>query len=450
METAEKPAYLMIADLIAEDIESGRLGARDQLATLRELSDQLRINYTTAARGYAEARMRGLIDSRVGSGSFVRAARSQLPLRSGAEMSMNLPPEPQAPALLARLREGAAQLLAQTDWHSLLRYQDFGGTPHEREVAAAWLRRRLPDCQPDQVLVAPGIHSVLAALMSELARPGGVVCVESLAYPGMKAMAVQLGIQLHGVPVDEDGLIVDAFEDACKTLKPRALYVNPTLLNPTTATLPRARRETLADVALRYSVPLIEDDAYALLPRSSPVPLATLAPDITYYVTGFSKCFGAGLRTAYVRAPNARQAQRLAGALRANTVMASPITSALATRWVQDGTAEAMRLAIQQESAARQLLVERHLSHCVYQTAPESFHFWLHLPRGTHVTDFAAYLRSQGVGVVASAAFSTDGNPPEAVRVCLGGPLGREPCEQALRLIAHTLEHPQGAHAAAL
>lgn len=445
-----KPAYLLIADLIAQDIDSGRLGPRDRLVTLRELSDQLQINYTTAARGYAEARKRGLIDARVGSGSFVRVSRAPTLLRSGAEMSMNLPPEPAAAELQQRLRDGATSLLAQVHWHDLLRYQDFGGTAHERHTAATWLCQRLPTCHADQVLLAPGIHSVLGALMSELARPGGVVCVEALTYPGLKALANQLGVRLHALPMDEDGLLVDAFEDACKSLKPQALVCNPTLHNPTTATLPQARREALADVALRYSVPLIEDDAYAMLPRQSPPTLASLAPDITHYVSGFSKCFGAGLRTAYVRAPSARLAQRLAGALRASSVMASPITSALATRWVLDGTVEAMRQAIRQASQARQALAERHLAAHAYRAHPDGFHLWLPLPRGTPAAECAAHLRAQGVGAVASAAFSTSSQPPEALRLCLGGPGNLAQCEQALRLVAHTLEHPLRTHTAAL
>jgi len=51
------------------------------------------------------------------------------------------------------------------------------------------------------------------------------------------------------------------------------------------------------------------------------------------------------------------------------------------------------------------------------------------------------------VGVVASAAFSTDGTPPDAVRVCLGGPMSRDDCDIALRLIADTLDHPLQPHA---
>jgi len=452
IESVDRPAYLLIPDLIAEDLRDGHLTARERLPTLRDLAQALALNYTTVARAYAEARRRGLIDSRAGTGSFVRGQDRSLPLRNGtgAEMTMNLPPEPADAALVAKLRDSAAEVMAGADLYGLLRYQDFGGTPEDREAAVHWLRRRISGIGTSRVLVCPGIHSVLTALISQLARPGEMICVDSLAYPGLKAIAAQLGVKLHAIGLDENGPDVGAFEHACKTLKPKAVYCNPTLLNPTTATMSVARREALADVALRFSVPIIEDDAYAMLPRRKLPPVATFAPELTYYITGFSKCLGAGLRSAYVCAPNERTSQRLAGALRATTVMASPVTNAMVTHWVQDGTAEAVLAAVRDESIARHELAQKHLGRYGIAAQPEGFHLWLPLTSAWSPVEFASYLRLQGVGVVASAAFSTDGNPPDAVRVCLGGPIGLDDCERALQLIAETIEHPLHPHATAM
>ncbi len=447
-----KPAYLLVADLIEEDLRTGRLMPRDQLPTLRTLADLLGINYTTAARAYAEAQRRGLIDARKGSGTFVRGRSPALPLKggSGAEMTMNLPPEPEDPALLERIRQSAESALRAQDVHALLRYQDFGGTPADRAAASAWLRDLVPDSDADRVLVCPGIHGALLALVSLLARPGQLICVESLGYPGMKAIAAQLGVQLFGLPMDDEGVSVRAFQDACRNLEPRALYLNPAIHNPTTITTSLARREALADIAMHYSVPIIEDDAYAALPTEPVTPLAQLAPALTYYIAGLSKCFGAGLRTAFVRAPDARQAQRLAGALRATTVMASPVTTAIATRALQDGTARAVLEAVRSESRARQALAAEILADHDVRAHAEGFHLWLPVPGTWNVVEFASYLRTQGAGVVASAAFSTDANPPDAVRVCLGGPGGIAACEHALTLIGETLAHPKHPHATTL
>jgi DNA-binding transcriptional MocR family regulator len=449
IEASTRPAYLLIPDLIEEDLRAQRVAPRDQLPTLRELAGALQLHYTTVARGYAEARKRGLIDSRTGAGSFVLGRSSTLPLGNGtgAEMTMNLPPEPGNPELVARLRAGAAELFSGVDPYRLLRYQDFGGTPEDRDAGVQWLRRRLSGIAADRVLVCPGIHSVLAAVISQLARPGDCICVDSLVYPGLKAICTQLGVKLHPLQLDEDGPDIAAFEHACKTLNPKAVYCNPTLLNPTTATMSMSRREALADAALRYSVPIIEDDAYAMLPTRKLPPVATFAPQLTYYLAGFSKFLGAGLRNAYVCAPNARHAQRLSGALRAMTVMASPITSALVTRWVNDGTADAVLEAVRAECVQRHALALRHLGKYRVLAHPEGFHLWLPLPRDWSAVEFASYLRMKGVGVVASAAFCTDGNPPEAVRICLGGPMSLDDCDQALQIVADTIDHPLHPHA---
>lgn len=310
LEQSRKPAYLTIPDLIEEDLASGRLRPRDRLPGLRDLADALCLNYTTVARGYAEARKRGLLDARAGSGTFVRGRTQTLPLAGGSsiEMSMNMPPEP--PELAARLRASAANLLQNTDPYQLLRYQDFGGTAADRAAGIAWLRHRLPDCTDDTVLVCPGIHSALVALVSQLARPGDMLCLDSLAYPGIKAIASQLGVRLQALARDDEGPLPHAFEALCKVERPGGFYCNPTLQNPSTLTLSMQRREALADVALRYNVPIIEDEPYGMLPENAPAALAALAPELTYHVTGLSKTLGAGLRVAYLKAPTAQQRQR--------------------------------------------------------------------------------------------------------------------------------------------
>lgn len=442
----ERPAYLKIADIIATEIDDGSLQVRDRLPPLRDLADALDMNYTTAARGYNEARRRGLIDSRPGMGTFVKGKTSTLPLSgsSSFEMTMNLPAEPDLSGLLEQVRHGALHLFGGCDLYGLFRYQDFGGSDLDKEAAQYWLARTIKNTSVDRLLVCPGVHSALVGLLSLLVRGNGVVCTPSLVYPGLKAIAAQLNIPLQPLPSGKDGPAVKAFEDLCKTGTVRALYVNPTLQNPTTWTIPQRRREALADVALRYSIPIIEDEAYAGLPKKNPVAFADLAPEITYYITGLSKCFGAGLRVAYLHAPNKRTCQRLAGAMRALTVMASPITNALATEWILNGSADNMLKAIRTEAQARQQIASRVLRNFTYDADPDGFHLWLMLPEGNawNPANVAAHLRSHGVGAVSSAAFSADNNPPNAIRLCLGGSAKRYQCEEALLQVADILEHP--------
>ena len=440
----KKPAYLMIADLIEADIEKGFLQARDRLPPLRDLASLLSLNYTTVTRAYKEAANRGLIDSHPGSGSYVKGRTSTLPPRNGSnvEMTMNMPPEIEDHGLQTRIREDIIQVTQQADLNTLLRYQDFGGSEQDKE-AAVWLLRDLIHCADTRrLLVCPGIHSALVALLSLLCGKRGTLCVGHLVYPGLKAIAAQLGVSLVAVQCDQDGPRVKSIEELCKSQEVSALYLNPTLQNPTTLTMGQRRREAIADLALRYNLPIIEDDAYGLVPETPAPAIANLAPELTYYINGLSKCFGAGSRTAYLIAPSVIQSQRIAGALRALSVMASPITNALATRWIQNGTLHTVRNQQRELSRQRQRRARQVLGHLHPVANEDGFHLWLPLPASLPVnpSDVAVFPRNHGISAVSSAAFCTDNNPPQAMRMCLGGPVGLRELEQRLNLLRDVLQ----------
>ena len=437
-----KPRYLAIADAIAEDIRNGRLAPSDRLPPQRSLARHLDIDFTTVARGYVEAQRRGLIESRVGHGTFVRAStkRRHGPMARHPEivdLSMNLPPEPDDPELLDRMQDGLEAL--GRDLVYLMRYQGFGGVQADKDAALAWLSRRALTPQEDRLFISPGAHPALLGILGLLAKAGEVVLSETLTYPGVRSIAAQLGLKLVGLPLDEQGIDADAFADACARLAPKALYLNPTLLNPTTHTISQHRRIAIADTARRFRVPIVEDDPYGILPIDGPPPFAAIAPDVTWHVGGLAKCLGAGLRVAYVVVPDARSGWLFASSVRTATVMASPVTVALATRWIADGTADALLTAVRQESMERQRLAATILPRGSFKADWAGFHLWVSLPDSWTRSAFVGHMRATGIGVVASDAFATDSAPPEAVRVCLGGPADRTAVRGALEFMAHAL-----------
>ena len=96
--------------------------------------------------------------------------------------------------------------------------------------------------------MTPGAQIAMLAVLTTLARPGDVILSERITYPGIKALAAQLGLILHGVACDAEGLLPDSLDEACRRLRPRLLYCNPTIQNPTTVTIsPRRRAELAAD-----------------------------------------------------------------------------------------------------------------------------------------------------------------------------------------------------------
>ncbi|MBN8952826.1 MULTISPECIES: PLP-dependent aminotransferase family protein [unclassified Rhizobium] len=449
---SSSPRYIAIADLIEMDLRTGVLVAGDRLPPQRALAKRLGIDFTTVARGYVEAQKRGLVDSHVGRGTFVtgrqeRERRNFIvdaapdPRRAVAiDFSMNLPPEPSDPDLLARMREGMSVVAA--DLVPLLRYQGFGGTGMDKEAASAWLSRRGLSPARERIFVTPGAHPALLAIFGLLAKSGETVLSESITYPGMRSIAAQLRLNLAGLAMDEEGILSEAFAESCERLRPKALYLNPTLQNPTTLTIPQKRREAIAAIARKYRVPIIEDDAYGFIPLDAPPPMAAVAPDLTWHIGGLAKCIGAGLRLAFVVAPDTKSIWPFVSAMRSSSVMASPLNMALATRWIEDGTADGILRFIRTEAAARQEMVADILPAGSYRADPISFNIWLPLGGGWTRAIFSSHMRDAGIGVVASDAFTVEGTAPEAVRVCLGGPIGRDALKGALNFMAHALQGP--------
>jgi DNA-binding transcriptional MocR family regulator len=134
-----------------------------------------------------------------------------------------------------------------------------------------------------------------------------------------------------------------------------------------------------------------------------------------------------------------RGAARVTSAIRATATMASPLAAAIATRWIDDGTADAVLAAIRAETHARQAIAAAILPANVIRTDADAFHLWLTLEAPWTRGEFASRLRSVGLGVVPGDAFAVT-EPPEAVRLGLGAAATRASLTQGLRIIADLLE----------
>jgi DNA-binding transcriptional MocR family regulator len=292
---------------------------------------------------------------------------------------MNLPPQPMEADLEGRLTRGIAAIQRDVGFSAHLSYRDPGGSGAERDIAAEWRRSRIAEARGDRVVICPGTQNALFDLLIALTLPGDVVLTEALTYPGIKAAAACRGTRLVGVPIDEHGILPDALDAACRKHSPKAVYLIPTIHNPTTATMPRSRREQVAEVLRARDVLLLEDDAYGMLEPKA-VPLAALVPERTYFAATFSKCIAPGLRVSFLLTPDQDAASLLANALRATVHMPAFLMVALVTRWLQDGSADTIIAAIRDEATARQKLASQVLARHAFSRHPSGHHIWVTLP----------------------------------------------------------------------
>jgi len=437
------PLYLAIADAIGRGIDAQELRGGDRLPPQRLLATALDVDLTTVTRGYAEARRRGLVDATVGRGTFVRGTAWASDAAGGTpplvDMSMNLPPQPRDPSLRDMLRVGLAGLLQQADMAALMTYHLGAGAPQDRAAGADWLRPVLGEVAPARTLVCTGAQCAITALLTLLARPGDTILTEPLTYQRFRAAARQLGIRLSAVAADADGLLPEALDEACRSLAPKAIYCIPTMHNPTAVTMSPARRQAVAEVALRHRVAVIEDDAYGRLPRQPIAAIATLAPEITYYIGSLSKCLSPGLRIAYLVAPGQADAARLETSVRASSLMPPPLMTALVTGWIRQGTAEALCEGIRHEIVARQAIARELLPADSFAAHPEGPHVWLTLPSRWHRMAFSAHVRGLGLAVAPSDPFAVAEPPPNAVRIGLGAAESQAALRTALQSVASVL-----------
>lgn len=428
------PRYMQIANLLAQAIANETLRPGDRLPPQRQLAAAFGVDLTTITRAYDEARKRNLIEAHGQRGTFVRGPESEL--AQWVDLSLNVPPVPLHVDLPGLLRQGLSAVAVRHDVNLLITYHLGGGSHADRQAAAQWLAPILGSVDGTRVVVCPGAQAALAAIILSQTEPGDVVLSEPLIYPGLRTAVQQLGRRIVPVPTDGSGMLPDALEEACQTHRARLVYLNPTLQNPTTHTMPMERRQEIAASTCRSGVRIIEDDPYWLFANDAPAPVAAIAPDQVYYISTLSKCLSPGLRTAFVVLPDPVMEDRFLTSVRTFSLMAMPLATALVTRWIQDGSAQMLLQGIQAEARARQQLA----SQIFPGITAEGIHLWRPLPDYWDARELARAAREEGLAVTPPDAFHVGaGSPPGAIRISLGGSRDRNQLATALRNISALL-----------
>lgn len=430
------PRFLQIADALQAAVADGSLKPGDRLPPQRQLAAQLQVDLTTVTRAYDEARRRNLLEGRGARGTYVAAPKVEL--TAILDLSMNTPPPPDGVDFDDMLKQGLAQVLMRADNASLMTYHLGGGSDAERKAGATWLAPMFGQLDAGQVLVCPGAQAALAALILALTEPGDVILAEPMSYPGLRAAATQFGRRIVAVEADRHGMLPAMLEEACRQHRPRLVYLNPTLQNPTAITMPERRRKELASLARRCQVRIVEDDPYWLLADAPPPPIAAFAPEQVVYISTLSKCLTPGLRVAFVLVRDLAERERFLAALRSFALMAAPLTAALATQWIRDGSAASLLVGVRTEARLRHRMARDVLAGR-YSGAGDGLHVWLALPAYWSSTQLAQAAEGEGIAVTPAEAFAIGEGSVNAIRISLGSIKDRGRLQASLQRLSHLL-----------
>ncbi|MEH6631191.1 MAG: PLP-dependent aminotransferase family protein [Halopseudomonas aestusnigri] len=444
------PVYRQISDAIGKDISSGKLVVGDRLPVQRDLAYTLGISLNTVSRAYADATTRGYLQGEVGRGTWVRAAGA-FPVQSPQtdlirratgpiDFSLNLPVPGMATKALAQT---LATLNNASNLSVFLDDQTQGDQKQHTIAGAKWLSRVGLEADPENIILTTGAQQGIMVAMLATMRPGDVMLTEALTYGPIKALAQHLGIKIIPVGIDEGGLSAEDLDAVCQRVAAKTLYCMPTLHTPTTTTMSAERREAVTSIARKHDLLIIEDDVFGFLPVKRPLPLASFAPERTIYITSVSKSLAPGLRVGYLHAPD-HYTNALRAAVNISCWMPPPLMADIASKWIDNGTADSLSEYQRSEATVRQSLARQILPEKYLKAEPNGFHLWLDLPSGWHADTFRTVAEQQGVKVLTAEIFSVDQtNSPPAIRLCLSHEASRERVTKGLQIIANILSEPR-------
>jgi DNA-binding transcriptional MocR family regulator len=432
------PLYARLGAAIDAAITRGELLPGAPLPPERTLARALKLSRTTVVQAYQDLRQSGRIDSRQGSGTWVRrsaqelrpspqehevtsAFRRNVVFRSMLEhahgtiglVSAYLAPLPavqEAARLVAR--QSLAALAAEPGYSPM-------GMPALRKAVADSLSRADLPTVAEQVLITSGAQQAISLVAGLLVPRGETVAVEDPTYIGAIDVFSAAGARLVPLPSDSEGLDVDRLRPMLET-RPRLLYLVPSFHNPTGALMPERSRRVIARLAAEFQIPVVEDNALAGLGLGPalPPPIAAFAKNAPILTIGSpSKLFWSGLRVGWIRGPEALIARL--GRWKALADLGSPIfTQEMAVHLLaEEGAAEKLR---RRDSSARLdllvALLKQHLPDWSWRRPDGGLLLWARMPSGD-ANALAPIAQRYGVAIVAGSANSPDHRFADRVRL---------------------------------
>lgn len=438
-----QPLYTQLAQDILRRIRLGVLPPGARLPPVRDLARQLGVTRLTVHSAYSELQAGGWVEATVGRGTFV--ADQTEPTAVLPEYGRDLSPPSMLSDMIRLARLPGMRSLAMADASpdmyplrefsraieealnsgpTVLSYTPSQGDPLLRTTLADQLRERGLSIGPDELIITSGVTQAMALITRILARPGDTVIVEQPTYLGLLNVLNSQGIRAVGVPVDDEGLVVEALEPLLIEHRPRFIYSIPVFQNPSGVCLSERRRKLLLDLIERQRVPLVEDDIYSALVYEGATPPTLKASDrsgLVLHIGGFSKSLLPGIRIGYIAAPP-QLAAALVAAKQADDLCSPPLMQRALALFIQRGwLSNHLRRSIPRYRERRDALMTgmaRYFPSGVRWTTPRGgLCSWVTLPPSTSVADLYLAAIERGVGFAPGDVFFSTPQPQPYLRL---------------------------------
>jgi 2-aminoadipate transaminase len=341
-----------------------------------------------------------------------------------------------------RLRYGSER--AWEDGADVLLYGEVRGYRPLRDFIAGRMAMRGAAVDPADILITNGAQQGIDLAARVFVDPGDIVLTEAPTFMDALRVFRSHEAETVGIPVDDDGLMVDALAEILDRLPkaPKFLYTVPTYQNPMGVTMSAARRQALVDLARERDLVIVEDDPYGDLSfHGVPEPtLKALDPEVIYLGT-FSKVLAPGLRVGWVASsPRLREAffnVKEGTDIHNERIMTRTVFHA-ANGFLDEHVARAREIYRRRRDAMLEAL-EREMPEGVTWTVPSGgFFLWVTLPEGYDTDAMLPTATDLGIIYLPSSWFYTDFSWKRSMRLNFSSQ-PEERIAEAMRRLAETI-----------
>lgn len=407
------PLYRQIADYIRKKIVQGEWPVGSKIPTERALAAAFGVNRSTVVTAFAELTAEGLLEGNSGSGTtvinntwtllaadtppdwetYVRAGshRPNLPTIQEINHAEFLPGiirlgtgEP-SPSFFPR--EMMGRVLGQLSGRMPdLGYAEPKGLYALREQISRYVRKKGIDASPSSILIVSGALQALQLISVGLLRSGSDVLTENPSYLQSLHVFQSAGMNLVGLPLDEEGVRTDKIAQCKDAGHGTILYTIPCFHNPTGIVMSEDRREKLLALCLQKRLPIIEDDVYRDLWLDAEAPLPLKARDqngMVLYLGSMSKSLSPGLRIGWIIGPEP-VINRLADVKMQTDYGASSLSQWAVAEWLESGLYEEHLEKVRESLRKRREHVVHALTKHLFRVATwhvpsGGFYIWLRI-----------------------------------------------------------------------
>ncbi|NLT15443.1 MAG: PLP-dependent aminotransferase family protein [Clostridiales bacterium] len=450
------PVYLQIAGQIRRQIESGEISAGQRLPSERKLAEHLGVNRTTVLNAYGELKAEGLLGAHVGNGTIVQSSAgeedravptqtepvwnqvfSQYTGRFESGLVKDLLALASRPDFIsfatgiaspdsgpAEILNGLESALLKKENTRALLHSPTEGFLSLRQAMCGLMRKRGVFCDPEEVMMLAGSQQGIDLASRIFLDPGDIVVLEEPTYFPAIQVFKTIGARVMTVPMDEDGMRVDLLEQLLHRHRPKLIYTIPTHHNPTGIDMTIGRRKRLVELAKRYNVIILEDDAYGGIDfEEGGLPLLKELDDSGFviYLSSFSKNVYSGLRMGWIAADK-RIIREFSACKQLTDLHSGSLSQWLVERFILSGGLDAHMKKICVEYRVRRDLALSALGRfapkgAVWNNPKGGYYIWCRLPEGLSADSLIKKAAEYKVSFIPGTPFFSSGCGDDYIRL---------------------------------